>query len=361
MLFTLALALGAAGTRAEGEVAHGDDSLTEAIDALRAGRTLEAAERLRARLPGDRDAAILLARIVLGGDLDGSYRGPARRTLEEVVARSDDDRLAAFYLAELLTSGDAAERDEDAARDLYRRAADLGLSEALGRLLQPVMRDTMSAAERAAVLDQALQRSARAEGGLTLSDETLAGFASDDAPTGRWQVVAFAAHAGHPFWRAAARDQAALFGRRIRFDDESAAIGDRLCRRATFVDGLPVTDALATATVGLSGPIAIGPVGPDARVVHLVCGGRASVPMIRTGGDEMLLPLDGGILVLWPRPDGRIEDVQRRLNAEGYAAGPADGYYGPQTRQAVMQRERDLGRPSVGDARGVLPDPADPP
>lgn len=361
MLLALGLALGVSAAWADRDVGTRDDSLAEAIEAMRAGRPLEAAERLLARLPGDRDAAVLLGQIVLGGDLEGSYRHAARQALEDVVAQWDDDRLAAFYLAELLTSGDEANRDEDAARDLYRCAADLGLAEALGRLLQPAMLDAMSVSERTDILDRALQRSARADGGLTLSDAMIAGFATDDAPTGRWQVVAFAAHAGHPFWRAGARHQAALFSRRIRFDGRSVVVGDRLCSHATFVDGVPATDDLATGTVGLTGPISIGAVGPNARVLHLVCDGRAFLPMILTGDEEMFLPIDGGILVLWPRPDGRIEDVQRLLSAEGYPAGPADGYYGPLTREAVMQRERDLGRPSVGDARGVLSNPADPP
>ncbi len=358
-LFALGLALGAAA-RADSEVGAGDDSVAAAVEALRAGRTLEAAERLLARLPGDRDAAILLGRIVLSADLAGSYRVPARRALESAVARSDDDRLAAFYLAELLTSGDAADRDAETASDLYRRAADLGLTEALGRLLQPALLDALNGSERAEILDRALQRSARAEGGLTLPDPTLAGFAADEAPTGRWQVVAFAAHAGHRFWRAGPRDQAAAFNRTIRFDDGSTAIGDHLCRRATFVGGLPATDDLVAGTVGLSAPISLGDIGPNARVLHLVCAGRAIVPIVLTGADEILLPVDGGILVLWPRPDGRIADVQRLLTAEGYPAGRADGYYGPVTRQAVMERERDLGQPSVGNARGVLPHAADP-
>ena len=360
MLIALGLVLGAAA-RAESPAGAGDHSLAAAIEALRAGRTDEAAERLLVRLPDDRDAAILLGQIVLGGDLDGSYREPARRALEDAVARSDADRLAAFTLAELLTSSDPADRDLVTARDLYRRAADLGLPEALGGLLEPALFDTIDAADRARLLDRGLQRSARADGGLILSDAILAGVAADDPPTGRWQVVAFAAHAGHPFWRAGAASQAAVFSRRIQFDGRSVAVGNGLCSGAAFVDGLPATDTLVTGAVGLTGPIAVGTVGPDAQVLHVVCGGRPFLPLIMTDAEEMLLPVDGGILVLWPRPDGRIREVQRLLNAEGYPAGPADGYYGPVTREAVIRRERDLGRPSVGDARAVLPNPGDRP
>lgn len=338
---------------ADSDAGTGDDGLAGAIEAMRAGSTVEAAERLLVRLPGDRDAAVLLGRIVLEGGLGELYRQPTRQALEDAVARSDDDRLAAFTLAELLISGDAADREPETARDLYRRAADLDLPEALGRLLQPALRDTMSVADRLEILDRALQRSGRADGGLVLSDAVLADFATDEVPTGRWQVVAFAAHAGHPFWRAGAADRAAQFNIRVQFDGRSMVVGDRPCRRTTFVEGLPAVGNLETGSVGLTGPVAIGSVGPDARVLHAVCNGRAVLPIIPAGADELLLPIDGGILVLWPRPDDRIRDVQRLLSAEGYAAGPADGYYGPLTREAVIQRERDLGRPGVGDARVV--------
>ena len=353
MPIVLGLALGTCAAWADSAVGTGDDSLAAAIEAIRAGRTLEAAERLLVRLPGDRDAAILLGRIVLEGDLDGSYRRQARRALEDAVARSDDDRLAAFILAELLTSSVVTDGERETARDLYRRAAALGLTEALGRLLQPALRDTMSTGERAGILDRVLQRSARADDGPILSNALLADFATDDGPTGRWQAVAFAAHAGHPFWRTGAADRAALFNHRVQFDGRSALVGDHLCSHTTFVDGLPVPGSLVTGTVGPTGPVAIGAVSPEARVLHVVCNGRAFLPVILTGTDEMLLPVDGGVLVLWPRPDARILDVQRLLGAEGYLAGPADGYYGPLTREAVIQRERDLGRPGVGDARAV--------
>lgn len=44
-----------------------------------------------------------------------------------------------------------------------------------------------------------------------------------------------------------------------------------------------------------------------------------------------------------------VRDVQQALNARGYDAGPADGHYGPSTRDALRRFQEASGLPRTGE------------
>jgi localization factor PodJL len=96
-------------------------------------------------------------------------------------------------------------------------------------------------------------------------------------------------------------------------------------------------------TVGLDGVTAAVPMTPESngpRPVSL----RANGPTF-----EGLLGAQGSL------PD-QTRLIQRRLNQEGYHAGPIDGLIGPLTRQAIRSYEGDQGWPATGRLTTALVD-----
>jgi len=47
-----------------------------------------------------------------------------------------------------------------------------------------------------------------------------------------------------------------------------------------------------------------------------------------------------------------VRDVQQALNAKGYNAGPADGQFGPSTRDALRRFQQTSGLPQTGEPDG---------
>ena len=65
-------------------------------------------------------------------------------------------------------------------------------------------------------------------------------------------------------------------------------------------------------------------------------GGVFDVPAAHAGTDDVAATR------------AEVRQIQKQLNALGYAAGPVDGKYGQTTRQAILQFERDHDLPAVG-------------
>ena len=55
-----------------------------------------------------------------------------------------------------------------------------------------------------------------------------------------------------------------------------------------------------------------------------------------------------------PVPDKTVQRAQKRLAELGYEPGPADGVYGPKTRQAIQQYQESIGVPATGRVDEIL-------
>ncbi len=167
-----------------------------------------------------------------------------------------------------------------------------------------------------------------------------------------------------------------LFGTEPRHDPLHAdAYTGYWARQARAADAtVPLADALVTAgAILLRYPLpgAVGHIAfsdglggtieahsAKSGVIRGTAGGRrwdvgVMIPGIRYyRGDEDIVPTPPDRVIRLTTPltrSARVEKIQARLNELGYAAGPADGIYGPQTAHAAARFQADKGLVADGE------------
>lgn len=128
--------------------------------------------------------------------------------------------------------------------------------------------------------------------------------------------------------------------------------------QARAASGSPTVVAQRPPSVQAYDTGAYDPVAPRPKAPRVPVGGErqavfvprqgviASVPAVPAGPPATLSangPSFEGMLAATGGMAEQVRLVQRRLNREGYWAGPVDGRTGPLTRQAVRQYQRDQG------------------
>jgi peptidoglycan hydrolase-like protein with peptidoglycan-binding domain len=154
----------------------------------------------------------------------------------------------------------------------------------------------------------------------------------------------------------AGRHPAPLFATRQVLEDPAAPQRDELV--------VAVQDALRNASYyagpidGIAGPRTRAAIEKYERAMGRAVNGEVTVDLLAALNARVAAEPDERDATIRPRPpiepNLRLQAVQRALARAAYGPLPADGVFGPQTRDAIMRFQRDHGLPVTGDFSEAL-------
>ncbi len=343
----------AAWSTAQAQSAEPQDTLTAGREALEAEDYTTAFETLQPLAEsGDRDAAFLVGLMLaqgLGRDADADAAAAAA-WFERAAAPPNPHPQALFNLGVQYETGDGVEADLARAIDLYTQAAERGAARAMYNLAVQLVRGVGVERDLDAAMRWFL---AAAQSGHQGAADALAQLGRDagrdPALSGRWQAVDYQASPEHASWSQVGRFVPPLMGLDVRLTTGGFRFGAQSCGAPIYIAEETPWRTIATSLSGATW-LNLPHLPADAALTQttIICDGRLVAAVVHLPDGRALGSALGGVLVLDPRPSPNVADAQAQLSAAGYAPGPADGIYGPNTGAALKAFQAENGLTPTG-------------